>query len=66
MEGAVCGGGLRCIDLIYLFSTFSKLPHGAYWSIILASFPLVTILIWTNGQRALYLALKPLDIETFS
>jgi KUP system potassium uptake protein len=57
---AVC-----CIDLIYLGSTFTKLPHGAYWSIILASFPLVSILIWTNGQRNLYRALKPLDIDTF-
>jgi len=57
---AVC-----CVDFIYLGSTFTKLPHGAYWSIILASFPLVSILIWTNGQRNLYRALKPLDIDTF-
>ncbi len=57
---AVC-----CLDLIYLSSTFTKLPHGAYWSIILASFPLVTILIWTNGQKNLYRALRPLDIDTF-
>ncbi|HOP39639.1 MAG TPA: KUP/HAK/KT family potassium transporter [Geobacteraceae bacterium] len=54
-----------CLDFIYLCSTFTKIPHGAYWSIILASFPLVTILIWTNGQRHLYRALKPLDIDTF-
>lgn len=54
-----------CIDLLYLISTFSKFPHGAYWSIILASIPLVTILLWTKGQRALYLALMPLDRETF-
>jgi KUP system potassium uptake protein len=53
------------IDLLYLASTFSKIPHGAYWSIILASIPLVTILIWTKGQRALYKALRPLDMETF-
>jgi KUP system potassium uptake protein len=57
---AVC-----CLDFIYLCSTFTKLPHGAYWSIILASFPLVTILIWTNGQKNLYRALRPLDIDTF-
>jgi KUP system potassium uptake protein len=25
----------------------------------------VTILVWTKGQRALYRALKPLDMETF-
>jgi KUP system potassium uptake protein len=54
-----------CIDLLYLISTFSKIPHGAYWSIILASIPLVTILLWTKGQRALYQALMPLDRESF-
>ena len=53
------------IDFLYLLSTFSKIPHGAYWSIILASIPLVTILIWTRGQKSLYRALKPLDLETF-
>ncbi len=53
------------IDLIYFTSTFHKLPHGAYWSIILASVPFITIMVWTNGQRALYRSLRPLDLETF-
>jgi len=56
---------IMLIDLVYFTSTFSKIPHGAYWSIILASVPFITILIWTNGQRRLYYALKPLDLETF-
>jgi KUP system potassium uptake protein len=54
-----------CVDILYFISTFSKIPHGAYWSLILASFPFVTILLWRNGQRNLYRALKPLDIDTF-
>lgn len=53
------------LDLIYFVSTFSKLPHGAYWSIILAAIPFITIMVWTKGQAALYRALKPLDLETF-
>ncbi|ACD96928.1 KUP/HAK/KT family potassium transporter [Trichlorobacter lovleyi] len=53
------------LDLIYFTSTFSKIPHGAYWSIILAAIPFVTIMVWTRGQKALYHALKPLDLETF-
>jgi KUP system potassium uptake protein len=53
------------IDMVYLFSTFSKLPHGAYWSLIIASIPLITIVTWTNGQRVLFRALRPLDFETF-
>ena len=53
------------IDAVYLFSTFSKFPHGAYWSLILASIPLITIITWTSGQRFLFRALRPLDFETF-
>ncbi|MDD2499696.1 MAG: KUP/HAK/KT family potassium transporter [Geobacter sp.] len=53
------------LDLIYFTSTFSKIPHGAYWSIILAAVPFITIMVWTRGQKALYHALKPLDLETF-
>lgn len=52
-------------DFIYLASTLTKLPHGAYWSLILASFPFATILLWIYGQRNLYRALRPLDIDTF-
>src|SRR6266702_1426295 len=53
------------VDLVFLISNLNKLPLGGYWSIILASVPFVTIIVWTRGQRALYRALKPLDMETF-
>jgi KUP system potassium uptake protein len=53
------------IDLVYFTSTFSKFTHGAYWSLILASIPFVTILLWTYGQKALYRALRPLDLDIF-
>ncbi len=53
------------VDAVFLVSNLNKLPHGGYWSIILAAVPFVTILVWTRGQRALYRALKPLDLETF-
>ena len=53
------------IDFIFLVANLNKLPHGGYWSLILAGVPFGTILIWTKGQRALYRALKPLDIDTF-
>jgi len=56
---------IAALDLVYFTSTFSKFPHGAYWSIILASIPFATILIWTNGQRSLYKALRPLDLDIF-
>ncbi|GFE57014.1 KUP/HAK/KT family potassium transporter [Geobacter sp. AOG1] len=53
------------VDLVFLVANLNKLPHGGYWSIILATIPFLTILIWTKGQRALYRALRPLDLETF-
>jgi len=56
---------IAVIDLVYFTSTFSKFSHGAYWSLLLASVPFITILVWTNGQRALYRALRPLDLDTF-
>lgn len=53
------------VDVVFLVSNLYKLPHGGYWSLILASVPLAVILIWTRGQRGLYLALRPLDLETY-
>ena len=52
-------------DLAFLLANLNKFPHGGYWSIILASVPFITILVWTKGQRALYRALRPLDFDTF-
>jgi KUP system potassium uptake protein len=56
---------ITVVDFVFLFANLNKLPHGGYWSLILAGVPFATILIWTKGQRALYRALRPLDIDTF-
>ncbi|WP_223924012.1 KUP/HAK/KT family potassium transporter [Geobacter sp. AOG2] len=53
------------VDVVFFIACLNKIPHGGYWSIILASIPFATILIWTFGQRALYRALRPLDMDTF-
>jgi KUP system potassium uptake protein len=53
------------VDMLFFIACMNKIPHGGYWSIILAAIPFATILIWTRGQRALYRALKPLDMDTF-
>lgn len=53
------------VDLVFLLSNLYKIPHGGYWSIILAFFPLMTILIYTNGQKLLYRNLKPVSIDKF-
>ncbi|WP_026842405.1 KUP/HAK/KT family potassium transporter [Citrifermentans bremense] len=53
------------VDLIFFLSCLNKIPHGGYWSIVLGSIPFCIIMVWTRGQRALYRALKPLDLDTF-
>jgi len=52
-------------DFLFLLSTFSKIPHGAYWSLIIAAVPLTVILIWIYGQKILYYSLRPLGIDIF-
>ncbi|MBI5189063.1 MAG: KUP/HAK/KT family potassium transporter [Nitrospirae bacterium] len=49
----------------FLVSNMYKIPHGGYWSIIIASLPFFTILLYRAGQRRLYHALRPLPLATF-
>ena len=56
---------ITVVDLVFFLSSMYKIPHGGYWSIILAMLPLAVILIWTRGQRALYRSFKPCDFATY-
>ena len=42
-----------------------KIPHGGYWSIIIAMLPLCIILLYTRGQRKLYETMQPMDKKEF-
>lgn len=53
------------VDLIYFFSNTFKIPHGGYWSIVIALLPFTMILIYTQGQKKLYRSLRPLNQEAF-
>jgi KUP system potassium uptake protein len=53
------------IDMTYLGANFTKIPHGGYWSLIIASIPLVTILLYTQGQRKLYRMMDFMPVEDF-
>jgi KUP system potassium uptake protein len=50
------------VDIMYLSANFYKIPHGGYWSLILAMIPLSMILLYTQGQRSLY---KKMDFMSF-
>lgn len=45
---------ITIVDLIFLFSNILKIPHGGYWSIIIAFIPFSLILIYNWGQKCLY------------
>ncbi len=56
---------ITIVDLIFFTSNSYKIPHGGYWSIIIAAIPLFLILIYTYGQRKLYFHLKPMNLKHF-
>ncbi len=56
---------VTAVDVVFLVSNMYKIPHGGYWSIIIAAVPFIIILIYTKGQKGLYRALRSLDMETF-
>lgn len=52
-------------DIAFLVSNTYKIPYGGYWSLIIASVPLIIILIYTGGQRKLYRTIRPLGLDVF-
>jgi KUP system potassium uptake protein len=53
------------VDLAFLTSNMYKIPHGGYWSLIIAAIPLAIIMIYTGGQRKLYRTIRPLKLDVF-
>ncbi|MBF0336327.1 MAG: KUP/HAK/KT family potassium transporter [Nitrospirae bacterium] len=53
------------VDVVYFASNTFKIPHGGYWSIIIAAIPFIVIMIYTKGQRRLYMRLKPMPLRNF-
>ena len=62
---AVISGILIVVDVIFLLSAFTKIPHGAYWSFIIAAVPLIIIVAFIRGQDQLHRMLKPERLEEF-
>jgi KUP system potassium uptake protein len=56
---------ITVVDIAFLLSCVYKIPHGGYWSIIIALIPFCIILLYTTGQKYLYRALKPMSLEAF-
>lgn len=57
--------GLTFIDFAFFIATFSKVYTGAYWSIIIAMIPLSLIILYVEGQKAMYKSLSLMPKEAF-
>jgi KUP system potassium uptake protein len=53
------------ITSVFFLSNTLKIPHGGYWSMVIASIPMAVIVLYKEGQKKLYRALRPLPMETF-
>jgi KUP system potassium uptake protein len=53
------------IDIAFLIANIHKIPSGAYWSLLIAMVPFVIIMIYMQGQKNLYKALKPIPLTVF-
>lgn len=53
------------IEALFLAASMLKIPHGGFWSLVIASLPLTTILIYTLGQKKLYKSMKPIQLDQF-
>lgn len=53
------------ISIVFFLSSWMKIPHGGYWSLIIASVPLFIIILYTQGQKRLYSSLPPMDKDAF-
>jgi KUP system potassium uptake protein len=53
------------VDAVFLLSNTYKIPHGGYWSLIIAAIPFCIIMLYRAGQKRLYHALRPLPLDVF-
>jgi len=53
------------VVLGFLVAVMNKIPHGGYWSIIIAALPFFVIKLWENGNKRMYRSFRALPIETF-
>jgi KUP system potassium uptake protein len=53
------------VNIAFLISNTYKIPHGGFWSLVIAAIPFSMIMLYTRGQKKLYNALQPLQLDVF-
>ncbi|HNX17086.1 MAG TPA: KUP/HAK/KT family potassium transporter [Methanoregula sp.] len=64
LKAVICSV-LLVIDILFLLSTFVKIPSGAYWSLFMAAIPMIVIFAYIKGQERLHVMLRPQPIAEF-
>ena len=52
-------------SFVFFTSCLLKIPHGGFWSLLIASVPLGLIILYTEGQKRLYSSFLSVDKEAF-
>jgi len=52
-------------SFIFFASCLLKIPHGGYWSLVIASVPLSFIILYTQGQLRLYSSFHSVEKASF-
>jgi KUP system potassium uptake protein len=53
------------VSFIFFSSCLLKIPHGGFWSLLIAAVPLAFIVLYTQGQERLYSSFHSVDKENF-
>ena len=53
------------VDLMFLTAVFNKIPHGGFWSIIIAAIPFFIIRLWSTGGKAMHNSFRSLPLDIF-
>lgn len=53
------------VVLGFLVAVMNKIPHGGYWSIVIAALPFFVIKLWENGNKRMHRSFRALPIDTF-
>ncbi|MGA8264938.1 MAG: KUP/HAK/KT family potassium transporter [Ignavibacteriaceae bacterium] len=53
------------VVLGFLIAVMNKIPHGGYWSLVIAALPFFVIKLWERGNKRMHRSFRALPIETF-
>jgi len=53
------------VDVLFLAAMYEKIPHGGFWSLVIATGPLFVILLWLSGNKAMHKSFRPLPMDVF-